>query len=593
MKSRRKIVCPRRGTSLKVVLFCLTTLPPVSAQYSGLSVTDDGRQLYFGSSLRLKGTDEHEQEKIFRYNVDLFEQFASSPELPLSQPQTSGDGRVVVYQTTRFCSFGSPECFTGLNRRNFVKGADVPAALTTSGELLMSPNGRYFLHLPLFGSTGEPILYDGVQGTSTVLPSPKLLNNGRQALANDGSVLFELAGRPVLWRAGVTTPLTLSQPPIRAAISADASTVVYESAVIGDVRRLFVYNVASSRETLLTEGPLATGPPSACMFCPPPAAPPPPMFFPNLSNNGRLVFYRIPSAEIGEWQAVIQPADGSMRRVLPSDMPVLESVLSGDGSVAFLISRRGLVRVEVSTGSARTLLDNPMIVYFGGSRPVPGGLTRITGQRLVNTDGTLNVQLEEGAWTVLEASSTSLLLQAPWDLPLSRPVTFTVSAPEHPFEQVVRQQSVPAAPVIFQSEQKREVVFHEDFRGPVTSQDPASPGEIVHVYATNLGAVTPPIATGTPAPANVLHRVVASLSCSAGVVGPWQEVPVALLFAGLAPGTIGIYQMDVQLPVLSPAPRAVDLKCGVPDFTDSHVQTSVLMSSAENRTDVSGSLYPD
>lgn len=191
---------------------------------------------------------------------------------------------------------------------------------------------------------------------------------------------------------------------------------------------------------------------------------------------------------------------------------------------------------------------------------------RITGDGLMNADGSLNVRIEQGSWAILEAYSTSVLLQASWDLPLSRPVMLTASAPDHPFEQVIQEQPAGAAPVMFRIA-AQDVIVHEDFRGLVTGQDPAAPGEILHVYVTGLGAVRPPIANGAPAPADVLHHALAAVACSGtAIIGEAiQDLPIPLLFAGLAPGTIGLYQLDVRLPAISPAPRALNLKCSVSD----------------------------
>jgi uncharacterized protein (TIGR03437 family) len=87
---------------------------------------------------------------------------------------------------------------------------------------------------------------------------------------------------------------------------------------------------------------------------------------------------------------------------------------------------------------------------------------------------------------------------------------------------------------------------HEDFRSIVSDSDPALPGEILHFYMTGLGAVDPPVETGAPAPVSrpVYARRMPVCRC-------WQagiEVPIEVLFAGLAPGLVGVYQVSIRMP---------------------------------------------
>jgi uncharacterized protein (TIGR03437 family) len=71
---------------------------------------------------------------------------------------------------------------------------------------------------------------------------------------------------------------------------------------------------------------------------------------------------------------------------------------------------------------------------------------------------------------------------------------------------------------------------------------PAKAGEVVVVYATGLGPVTPGVKEGEAAPGQPLSEVMAPVT--AAIQGKDAEV----IFAGLAPGLAGVYQVNVMVP---------------------------------------------
>ena len=102
------------------------------------------------------------------------------------------------------------------------------------------------------------------------------------------------------------------------------------------------------------------------------------------------------------------------------------------------------------------------------------------------------------------------------------------------------------------------VITHAD-DSLVTPDNPARPSEVIIVYATGVGLLDNAPPTGAAAPfeplatAQVLPQVILAGS-SAGAFG-------RALFAGLAPGFVGLIQMNIELPASRP-PDA-DLKLGV------------------------------
>jgi uncharacterized protein (TIGR03437 family) len=87
---------------------------------------------------------------------------------------------------------------------------------------------------------------------------------------------------------------------------------------------------------------------------------------------------------------------------------------------------------------------------------------------------------------------------------------------------------------------------------------PVNRTEAVTIYCVNLGLITNPPASGSPATAATLsHAANLPVVTFGGVEG-------RTLFAGLAPGMIGIYQVNVQLPLNAPAnaPVPVQMRIG-------------------------------
>jgi len=78
--------------------------------------------------------------------------------------------------------------------------------------------------------------------------------------------------------------------------------------------------------------------------------------------------------------------------------------------------------------------------------------------------------------------------------------------------------------------------------GVVEGSRPAKRGEYVSLYCTGLGDVTNRPASGTPAASSPLSMTVATPSVTIG------GAPATVQFSGLAPGYVGLYQVNAQVP---------------------------------------------
>ena len=88
------------------------------------------------------------------------------------------------------------------------------------------------------------------------------------------------------------------------------------------------------------------------------------------------------------------------------------------------------------------------------------------------------------------------------------------------------------------------IAIHAD--GSVVSADnPPQPGGVVILFGTGLGPVTEPIESGMAGPSNPLAG--ASMIQRATVGG----MPAKILFAGLSPQFVGLFQINLELPLLT------------------------------------------
>ncbi|HWQ53656.1 MAG TPA: PQQ-dependent sugar dehydrogenase [Bryobacteraceae bacterium] len=109
---------------------------------------------------------------------------------------------------------------------------------------------------------------------------------------------------------------------------------------------------------------------------------------------------------------------------------------------------------------------------------------------------------------------------------------------------------VAAQPGVFSADGTNAIVVRVDGNRLVTAAEPLIAGELVYFYATGLGAVTNPPATGAASPRD--PSAVAAITPRVTVGG----VPADVLFAGLAPDFVGLFQINIRMPAGAPSGNA-------------------------------------
>jgi uncharacterized protein (TIGR03437 family) len=88
---------------------------------------------------------------------------------------------------------------------------------------------------------------------------------------------------------------------------------------------------------------------------------------------------------------------------------------------------------------------------------------------------------------------------------------------------------------------------------PGAPSRPVRRGEFLEVYASGLGPVTNAPATGSPASETILAHTTAASTATIG------GEAATVIFAGLAPGFVGLYQVNIEVPQNAPTGGAVEL----------------------------------
>lgn len=105
---------------------------------------------------------------------------------------------------------------------------------------------------------------------------------------------------------------------------------------------------------------------------------------------------------------------------------------------------------------------------------------------------------------------------------------------------------VAAKPGIFMQAGSSQVIAGNQDGSVNSSSHPAPKGSVVVLYATGPGVVDPPVLTGRPAPAF-------PFSLANGVAATVGGLDAKIIFGGLAPGFVGLMQVNLEIPQGAPS----------------------------------------
>jgi uncharacterized protein (TIGR03437 family) len=462
----------------------------------------------------------------------------------LSSVQTSADGRFVIYTTSTLCPYSnsSHACrtFTPSSKTYlFRDGGTTPEEFTGLGRI--SANGQY-MWLP--GERWD--LQTDARVSVPIQPA-----GVRQQVTDSGELLgFDADSTLQLWNPRGRRALVKLPGLSSAIVSDDGTVVVYYVPGQG----LHSIDLRSSVHHSVAEGWILSY---------------------SVSSDGSRICYLPSVQEHSARQVWLVRPDGSGKALLTGFAEgVGAAVIDGSGAHVIALVDGAVVKVGIETARVDQLVPKSLpvcsknfsciapgsIYSMSGTLPVQGSYT--AGVPLGRSLAGMRVLLDGEALPVLSVAAGGLWFQVPFEAAIRDTATLEV---EHTslFERCPPMQ-VPVrarCPYFSQDGVTGLIAYHQDFRSLVSKASPAQAGEVLHTFAVGLGAVTPGLETGVPAPLDRLHRLLGPFDCTIGP-GFDQGQLVEVLFAGLVPGTIGVYQVDFRVP--SPVPPRMVLTCGTP-----------------------------
>jgi uncharacterized protein (TIGR03437 family) len=167
-----------------------------------------------------------------------------------------------------------------------------------------------------------------------------------------------------------------------------------------------------------------------------------------------------------------------------------------------------------------------------------GGLASIFGSNMGNGANT-TVYINGLAAPVFFASPSQFNVQIPWET--TGMGTFSMIVNGTPSN--VQSAGVYIySPDVFMVSAAQAAITHADGT-LVSNASPATANETVVVYATGLGPVSGAMVTGAPASSTSLQPTTPQPATAT-----LNGIPATVVFSGLAPGFIGLYQINVQVP---------------------------------------------
>ncbi|MBL8240579.1 MAG: hypothetical protein JNM66_24380 [Bryobacterales bacterium] len=219
--------------------------------------------------------------------------------------------------------------------------------------------------------------------------------------------------------------------------------------------------------------------------------------------------------------------------------------------VSFSVTRQKAIVAANGIVNAASLAAGPVapgqLITIAGDRMGPrAGVSAKPNEstnRFATSLGGTRVFFDGVPGIVLFAGMNQVNVMVPFEVAGKSKVKVSVESAGYEASDPVEVPVAESAPGLFSADGIRVAALNQDYSFN-TPENPAAAGEVVQFFLTGQGLTTPRVDTGALAPA-VAPFAAPDLGVRILLDGQGAEV----LFAGLAPGSIGLLQVNVRIPL--------------------------------------------
>jgi len=224
-----------------------------------------------------------------------------------------------------------------------------------------------------------------------------------------------------------------------------------------------------------------------------------------------------------------------------------------NGNFVVQLSTSGFTAIPATFGTAqaRPAITGVTSAADGSAGVAPGGLITIWGSNLSDSTAQASeVPLSNGlggvclyanslAMPLLFVSPGQINAQLPYGVSGNATISISSAAGQSdPFTFTIQ----PAAPAVFRTGDGTPVIIRTVDGKMITDATPIHLNQVLNIYMTGLGAVTPASTAGSAGPSSPLAGTTTTPEITIG------GASIFTLWSGLAPGLVGVNQVNAQVP---------------------------------------------